>query len=501
MARQLHEWDLSGLPPNAIVVSASLEFTVLAGDSALDGMTYLYPITFAFYRLLRVPDMVAATQQHFAGSQPWGVFGMQDAIDYRTPADATFQYTTTNATAASRGIAFFTVDVTSLAKFAAQSDERRLRYVLTRSDAHRRAFPLFRRNDSEFNSTFEKGFNLLIKDGNKPNNVYEPRLTIVYNDPLTIHPDNDDGTINEEIFIDSTANNIFVFDSIRIGGTGVAQKFWVKNRLPSSVANLKIFSQRSHGSKAHEMIRTGVGNGTIFAAGAEISTVDKSDDQVNYTRSERWQIRFTSSTAFQVYRDNGTLDDPTQVDLYSLDSPGSGTVASLYTSTPRGVAFLVTAGGTAFANGDIIEFRTFEDDAHENAPVDSDIFLQIAVDVANAPGTFRLLELKRVNVSAAVSNNTVVPLTDTTPFLSGTPIRFTDRTTGTTTDAIVQTVGPTSVTIDQNVTLAQYDYAEPIAVGIASLAASGTFPFWLQPVSPVATSRETKFPRWRAQAD
>lgn len=503
MGRLLFEWDLSTvLPANAVVTGATLLFWINGMNSVSATNTpAFYPCTLAVYRVTRVPTMAStansgALMHYYAPSTgAWGVWGMQDGVDYATPAVGTCSLMGTDVSPNVSSGVYKSIDITSLAQYAAQTDDRRMRFILSRSDAHRRSFA---------NPGLYGGGGLsigVVATGNSTGTPMTLSMSITYNEPLTIHPADGTGVIDETVFIDSSIGHYYVLDSIRAGGAGIARKFFVKNRLTSSVGNVKVFSQRSRAGKAHEMVRTGEGNGSIYSSGAEPTTVDKSSGVAAYTRNERFQIRLTSSSAFSVFRDNGTYDDPTVADAYSAASPATGTVGTLYTETNRGVGFTVVAGGTAFVNGDIIEFKTYQDDATTNAPYDSDQMLRIAPDSGNTPGSFRPIMIKPTNVSSAVSGNTVVPLVDTSLYISGMQVMFTNRVTGATSLRGVDTVGPTSITVDSSITLGQYDYAEGVAVGVSSLAALGTLPFWIQPVAPDATSRETKYPWFRAQAD
>lgn len=483
MARLLFEIDISSLPLNAVIQSAVLHLNTISINPGLGFAAASFP--FAIYRVFQPTVLANSNMEEYASSLDWAQYGMQDVVDYRNIAEATF--TVVVATDLAKD---FTMDVTQLARYSATLDVRRITAMISRTDASRRAVRDIGIGVADTS----------IKISTSQNGLFWVEITYV--DALTHHPSDLAGTINTLIEVDTTANNLHQFDPVRVGTFGGAVKFWVKNQLSSAATNLKVLSRRSYGSKFFEFESIGTGNGLL----SDISTVDKSADQVNYTRTERWRVIFETGDyalgQFHVYRDNGTFDDPAVADAWVAATPATGTLGVPYLSSNRGVGFTLTDGGTIFVDGAERRFRTFEDDAHPAAPADSDDYLEIAPDVANTPGTWQPLEWKPVPVTSLVSASTTVPVPDVTLFGIGTVVKFTRRTDGFDLGTrTVASLGVSSIVVDTPITLAQGDYVEAVPVGTPTIAAGGTSPYWLRTKAPLSAVRESKFPRWVAIAD
>jgi hypothetical protein len=493
MGHMLLQIDLTPLPLNAVIQTASLRLVQTSGNVSF-GAIAPPPWPHAIYRSLRTFDIAAANFQEYAAGQNWGRMGLEENVDFRGTPEASFNAIFDPIGPTNNPLNVLSLDIANLVRFFAATDSRILQALVTRAVANRRSYPTY--------ANLAGGGGAEISWNHSVS--FQPRLTITYVDALSHHPADDGGNIDLTTEIDTTAANIYLFDPIRIGTFGGAKKFFTKNQMSASAPNLRVISRRSYPSMPYEVTRSAVGDGTL----SDITTVDKSVDNVAYTRSERWKIVFETGDAvldqFHVYHDNGTLDDPSVADVWSAANPPTGTLGVAYLEADRKVGFTLTDdGGTPFDDDDEIFFQTFEDDAHPAVPLDSDYRLEIAPDVDNAPADFRPLVWKPMLAGGAVAGATIIPMADTSVFGLNQEVKIYRRTDGVLlyTREVAAIVENTSITVDTAVTISSGDVVIPTPVGTTVLAAGQTFPYWLRAWAPAGAVRETKYPRWGARAD
>jgi len=481
-SRTLIQVDLSAIPRNSYIQSATFKFKGKSWDSGS-----IDTIEMAIYPCETTPwDYNAADMQIYDTGLNWQTYGLEPNKDYY----GTYLSNVTMNRSDFVG-KWYSFDVTSFIQTAIDRDDMYALVLLKPED-------LFEQTNMGLdwlgtNVDPSKSMYLYIhNDSQATNRSY---LEVVYTDPLAFFPGDDNGDIDEsrEIFLGAGRYRI---GSVTKDPNDTAYqenpaKLFVKNQLANvTMKNVEIASPPNWANYP-EPDAGNTGDGTC--SDVTTSPTDTIDEQ--------WEIRLTSGTAFDVYRDTGTGDEPGQTQTWTQD--GSGTVGTQYSSATRGVSFTVSAGGTAFVNGDKFTFRTYKDYSIVGAPADSDHLLQICKDNGGSPdGNWYHARKAMTTLTAQVSGSSTLPVALAKYFNPSNKVKIFHRSTRTwSSEYTIQSVNrdTNQITLQETVTAESGDWLHAVGFEVGDLAPGSSAAFWARGLSFSDTEKEEKSQYLRAQ--
>jgi len=321
-------------------------------------------------------------------------------------------------------------------------------------------------------------------------------IEIEYDEPISFYGSDNLGNIDYTQGFGAGAGDAFNVGVLKIGATTLPKKVFVKNWTAIDFSNVKIYNRKSHASKQFEM----VWNTSYDNRDWDVSTTDKSADNLNYTRDEWYKILFTTSTDFTVYRSSTLAVDPTQITDWT--QVGTGTIGTQFVDVDRGVSFTLPTPTTSPNANDVIYFRTYQEDFVTNAPQDSIKCFEIAKDNSGSPDSFVPIRKGKAKIISVISS-TQFQLDDIDGFYVGAAVEFSTRTTGAKSTATITSIdipGKT-IAVDTAQTVNVNDYVDVIPeTFINSLSANQYAPFWVRGIGDT-TQKEKKYALLRAEME
>ena len=477
-SRCLMKFPLSAIPRNSYIQSASLRLCAIHYQG-----TNPAQFDMAIYPCEVTPWDATATMQYYAGSNAWQRYGLEPNKDYL----GAYLAKKTVSPAICPDNSWHEFDVTAFIRTVIDRDDGNALMIIKPEDAWEHANTLVHVGDGQatlpFSGTGESNLNK------------RAMLRIVYTEPLAFFASQADGTIDlgREIFLGVGQMRIgsVVHSATEIAYQESPAKLWLKNQLSSmSMKSVEVESPANWATYP-EPNAANTGNGSS----SDVSTSPM------LTIDEQWEIRLTSATAFGVYRDTGTGDDPAQEQVWTQD--GTGTVGTLYSSATRGIAFTVTAGGAAFVSGDKFTFRTYQDKSIVGASADADYLLQICKDSAGSPdGNWYHARPAMTTLTQQVVSSNLLNVALAKYFNPSNKIKIFKHATRTwTSQYTIQSVNKTTntITLVESISAEIGDWVHAIRLNAGDILAAGTFALWTRGLSFTDTVKEEKYQYLRAK--
>lgn len=488
-SRSLYRVDLSAIPRNSKIVSAKFRLYVTVGYDPVPSIPSPLPIT--CYKAEAKPWQLDATARYYDPNLEWDDYLMNPNVDYYAVSPISdIQYFTLPYSSWSPLNDFKYWDMTDFIQDCIDRDDMTANFVMKVEEAYEWA------NMYGVWQSYGNGGGQIEARGTAYSDVSQrPALIVEYTEPMAFFASDAVGDINEDrqIFLGAGQYRIgtVVHDPEDESYQETPAKLWLKNMLATvtmrgveilSPPNWATFPDADDGN---------TGNGTCSDVGTSpTSTID-----------EQWEIRLTGATDFSVYRDSGTGDDPGQSQSWTLD--GTGTVGTLYTSGTRGITFTLTAGGTAFINGDLFAFRSYKDYSISGAPSDSDQLLQICADTAGSPdGNWIHARTAMTSLTAQVVSSNVLSVNDATYFNPSNKVKiFWKASESWSAQYTVQSVNrdTNTVTLQENISAEIGDWLHAVPLTVGDMIALDTEPFWARGMSFATTTKEEKEQYLRAR--
>jgi hypothetical protein len=273
----------------------------------------------------------------------------------------------------------------------------------------------------------------------------EPTLNVFYFFPVEMFPTIEGGSTIDMTRLLNTDNEPINLGAYQKNQTGTAQKFWLKNFSGDTIAHIEVYDDYPEWSTPV----ADSGNGGSGALG--YVTVYEA------CVSQRWEVKFSSSTAFEVkataYLDNIESLHPS----YDADSNWQGLTSADWDSPGGNVTIPSAAWSGTPSTGDLFVFYTRGNTTDTTWPADSNDQVEICGDSGGSPdGDWRPITGRRTESTASVtidaaSKTVSVKRIVTTDWPNGTEIFIANQDTidkgqitGTTATSI--TIGSLSIT-------------------------------------------------------
>jgi hypothetical protein len=297
--------------------------------------------------------------------------------------------------------------------------------------------------------------------------VERPKLIVDYLFPVEMYPEHptESGYIDLSRLL-NTDNEPISLGAYQKGETGAAHLFFVKNFSRSAIAHLEVWDDFPEWTQPE----ADSGNGGSGVLGY----VEPFEACV----SQRWEVKFSSSSAFEIkaeaYLDNIESLHP----QYDADSDWLGTTASDFDSVDGSLRIPSAAWSGTPSAGDIFVFYTRGQTTNPAWPSDSNDQVEIAEDDGGSPGTWRPINGQRTILTTADSVDAAtitiaVKRIDVNAWPLGDPVFIADSNNIDIGE--IQSVTPYSITIE-NLTITNNNYGIGAIVAttlpIRSLAAS-----------------------------
>jgi hypothetical protein len=271
-------------------------------------------------------------------------------------------------------------------------------------------------------------------------NAEKPQIEVYYFFPLEMFPEGDGGNPDVTSLLELDANPINL-GAYQQGETGTPQRFWLKNFSGSVIAHAEVWDDFPEWTTPV----ADSGNGGSGALG--YVTVYEA------CASQRWEVKFSSSTAYEVkataYLDNIESYHPS----YDADASWQNTTATDWTDPGNNVTIPSAAWSGTPSAGDLFVFYTRGNSTDAAWPADSNDQVEMCDDASGSPsGDWRPINAQRTSITSGVTiDATTKVLTvrriDTTKWVAGTPIFIADG--GQIDYGEINTVGgATSITVD-----------------------------------------------------
>lgn len=268
-----------------------------------------------------------------------------------------------------------------------------------------------------------------------------PKLDIRYLFPVEMYPaDAITGDIDLTRML-NVDNQPISLGALRQGQTGPAHKFFLKNFSRQLLDLVELWDDYPEWSTpAADAGNTGSG---------VLGYVTPYEGCV----SQRWEVKFSSSSAFEVkatmYLDNIESLHPS----YDADPDWQGSTAADFEDEDGNVIIPAAAWSGTPATNDLFVFYTKGNTTSNVWPADSNNQVEMAEDVAGAPGTWRPINAQRTILTAGVTidaaTKTVsVKRIDTTKWPVGDPIFLWSSANATLDAGTIKTVTATSIEIE-----------------------------------------------------
>ena len=487
--RLLFEIDLAGVPRNSYIQSCVLRMRRKDWTTTLrnDDVTEQTNFTLAMYKAEAKPWTQSAILAKYDGTNNWAGNGMFPNSDYYAVAPLrTDEILKANFTADQNK----DFDLTAFARECMDRDDQKMRIAWKAEDAWELA--------NLYGRWFKDMYNHFVIHFYGPTESDVPRrpkAIITYTEPLAFFASQSDGTIDEgrEIFLGAGQMRIgsVVHSEQDISYQETPAKIWVKNQLASTIMrNVEVLSPPNWATHP-DPDDANTGNGTC----TDVSTSQ------TLTIDEQWKVEFTAATAFTVYRDTGTGDVPGGTQVWTQD--GTGNTGTQYTSATRGIAFTITAGGTAFVAGDKFTWRTYKDYSIVGAAADADMLLQLSKDTAGVPdGNWYHARTAMTTLSQNVVSSTTLPVALAKYFNPANKVKIYKRATRTwTSEYTVQSVNRTTneIVINAAISADQGDWVHAVVPNFGDINPSSTKAFWLRGMSFTDTVKQEKYQYLKAR--
>lgn len=489
-SRSLFRIDLSAIPRNSKIVSAKFRLYITNGYDPVPSIPSPLPI--ACYKAEARPwDPTAATAKIYDTGLNWDEYLMNPNVDYYAVSPISdIQNFTLPFSNWSPLNDYKYWDMTAFIQECIDRDDMMANFALKIEEAYEYA------NMYGVWQWYENGGGQIECRGTTYSDVSQrPALLVEYTEPMAFFASQEDGSIDEsrQIFLGAGQYRIgtVVHDPNDESYQETPAKLWLKNMLANiTMKGVEILSPPNWAT----FPEPDAGNtGTGTCSDVSTSPTDTIDEQ--------WEIRLTSSSAFDVYRDSGTGDDPSQSQSWTQD--GSGTVGTQYSSGTRGISFTVTAGGTAFVDGDKFTFRSYKDYSIVGAPADSDQLLQICGDNAGSPdGNWIHARTAMTTLTSQVVSSNVLDVSEAKYFNPSNKVKiFWKASRSWSPEYTIQSVNrdTNEIALQENVSAEIGDWLHAVPLMPGDMIALDTEPFWARGMSFATTTKEEKQQHLRAR--
>lgn len=464
--RALVAFDLTAYPNTLIPSKAVFKLTLV--DKHLHSDTSI-----EIYRMTK-PFTQNANCQTYNGTNNWHGY-MMDTNDYDS---SVLDIQPVQMTASASDQVSF--DVSTAVIQAIESGDKFARFMIK--------LPENRYTSAYINGEYVRFFDWYMHgwgDGVGYVETEQPSLTIEESLGLTtFYMANDDGTIGTTK-VETGAVDMFRFGYLLPGTTSANKKFFVKNNLKGYLFDVRVWCDWARATVPQF-------SGAAAVQNTYISVIN-GDPGSGSPTTQSWQMTCVSggiTSTWHIQGDHNTLANFGSQNWYDMSPTyltlsGSGTSGVGYynsTANTEGIYFGVTAYDPSV--GDKWTWKTFQNTSVPGAVYDSELYGEIAPDISNAPGAFRVLQPAHTTISAPISEaNTTLYVDSVDRFHEGDRVIIHDKFNNRKQISTISLIAITGSVVITGGTLwplvaGDVVYSEPLSVG--DVASQGSKPFWLR---------------------